>query len=346
MTELLEKEKEVKELLQTQGAMKLDVLMQRSLEMYNRSHDYTITKANNENLRLNEARGLTFISDDGGKNIYPVSKYALGQLGAKIGVPVNYLDKCVASGRIELAQQNVNSWLEDYNKGLFIRECAGEIRGILSTKYAVCDTHEILEVLEQKLDLSTFNIKGYFLSPERFHLRLVQKERMKVDNEDLFAGVIIDSSDVGRSTLDVRFLVFKQVCTNGLIVSQNSSSLFKQKHIGITAEDFSSGFSKSIEILPEIVAEVTKRIEATRSVKLDKKFSKLSDEEMENLIKQIKEETKLSEANAKKVIEIMQAKRYDISQWGYINALTDVAKGLTLESRLELEKYAGTLLVA
>lgn len=38
--------------------------------------------------------------------------------------------------------------------------------------------------------------------------------------------------------------------------------------------------------------------------------------------------------------------RYDMSRWGLINGITEVAQDFTLERRLELERMAGNLLVA
>ena len=41
----------------------------------------------------------------------------------------------------------------------------------------------------------------------------------------------------------------------------------------------------------------------------------------------------------------MQTK-YEDNRWGLINGITEVAQDFTLERRLELEKIAGSLLVA
>lgn len=200
-------------------------------------------------------------------------------------------------------------------------------------------------MLDDSLDLDEYNIKGSFLTPERFHLRIAQKQRMKVEGEDIFAGLTIDSSDVGRSPLKVSFLVYKQVCTNGLILSKGRTQIFNQKHIGITAEEFRSGFESSLDIIPEIVAGVEKQIERTRLGDTYNFFAHTNDE-LEELVKQIRLGTQLSETNANKVIEIMKSKKYDLNRWGYINALTEVAKELTLERRIALEKYAGSFLIA
>lgn len=340
----LPQNEDIKEVIDTKPKT-LDKLIIKANDIALNSHDFMVRKANTHNVRFNESAGLTFIAEDQEIRDFQISRYALGQLGSKIGVPARYLEKCVNSGRIELAQDNVNSWLNDYDKDLFIREYRGGIRGVLSTKYSVCDTPEILEVLDNSLDLDEYNIKGSFLTPERFHLRIAQKQRMKVEGEDIFAGLTIDSSDVGRSTLNVSFLVYKQVCTNGLILSKGRTQLFSQKHIGITAEEFRSGFESSLDIIPEIVAGVEKQIERTRLGDTYNFFAHTNDE-LEELVKQIRLGTQLSETNANKVIEIMKSKKYDLNRWGYINALTEVAQELTLERRIALEKYAGSLLIA
>ena len=38
--------------------------------------------------------------------------------------------------------------------------------------------------------------------------------------------------------------------------------------------------------------------------------------------------------------------RYENNNWGLINSITEVAKETTLERRIEIEKYAGSILVA
>lgn len=311
----------------------------------NLSNDYTVVKANSNNIRFNDSAGLTFISEDQQVRDLELSRYSLGQLGTKIGVPARYLEKCVASGRIDLAQDNVNSWLEDYNKDLFIRECDGRVRGILSNRYSVCDSHEILEVVEDSLNLSQYEVKGSFLNEERLHVRLVRKDMLPIDSEDLFAGIFIDSSDVGRSILTVKFGIYKQVCTNGLVISKAGGVLFKQRHIGISADEFHEGLVKSLANVDKLTEYAIDFIEMARSTKNKYNVHNISKEDMDDFIHQIRLQTNLSEESATKVISLMQTK-YDNNKWGLINSITEVAQDFTLERRLELEKIAGNMLVA
>lgn len=324
----------------------LDSLITRANDIWDNSEDFTVEKANNTNVRFNDNAGITFQTADGAIHSSPISRFALSQLGVKIGVPARYLEKCVTSGRIDLAQDNVNSWLEDYNKDIFFRTYKGNIRGVLSSKYSVCDSHEILQVVDDAVDLSTYKIKGQYLSPERLHVRLVSKEMLPIEGEDLFAGLFIDSSDVGRSILTVQFGIYKQVCTNGLVVSRAGGVLFKQKHIGISTDEFHEGLIKSlanIDLLTENAIEWV-NFAKTKNV-YGYNVKSLAKEEMDEFVARIKAEVSLPEESAIKVVNLMQTK-YDTSRWGFINGITEVAQDFTLDRRIELERYAGNLLIA
>ena len=266
-------------------------------------------------------------------------------MGSKIGVPVQYIEKCLKSGREVLARDNMNSWLSDYHKDLFIRCYKDKIRGVLSSKYSVCDSHEILEVLKDVVNLNKYTVKGSFINEERLHLRLIGNEKLPINGEDLFAGIFLDSSDVGRSILKVNFGIYKQVCTNGLIISRAGGTLFKQKHIGISSEDFYEGLYESMSNVDILVENAVSFVEMASNTSSGYDVASLSKEEMEEFAEEIRNRTKLSQEGAEKVINLMQYK-YDSSKWGLINGITEVAQDYTLERRLELETIAGNLLTA
>ena len=342
--ELQSKEKEIKEVIDTRPKT-LDKLIEKAHEIESQSNDYMVRHASSHNIRFNERAGITFISEDQCIRDFPISRYALGQLSNKIGVPVRYLDKCIQSGRIDLAQDNVNSWLEDYNKDLFIREFSGGIRGVLSNKYSVCDSHEILEAVDDAVDLSKYKVKGSFLNEERLHVRLIGKEMLPIDGEDLFAGLFLDSSDVGRNILTVKFGIYKQVCTNGLVIARAGGTLFEQKHIGITAEEFHDGLFKSLQNVDLLTDHAVEWVQRAKNRYNHWSVETEHPEDIEEFVAYIRQQTNLSDDGAHKVISLMQTK-YEDTRWGLINGITEVAQDFTLERRLELERIAGSMLVA
>lgn len=339
--------------------LKIKELIDKAKTINSLSSDYIIETANRSNIFFNNDVGLSYYPD--GKE-YPedlrrpvLTRYSMGQLCTKVGVPASYIDKCIKNGRIELATDNVNSWLGDYDKSLFIREYNGSVRGIFSSKYAVCDSHEILGVLEDTIDLENMKIKGSLLNEERLHLRLVDRKPLLIkdgdlqnkDLQDLYVGVTIDSSDVGRSILTCRFFIYKQVCTNGMIVSKFGGTLFSQKHIGITPDEFREGLVAGLKMIPDLRKSAVDIIRDTK----EKRFNvpdirNMKEDELKEVLSTIKVRTSLtSDESATKVINLMRD-RYGNTQWGFYNALTEVAQDFTLERRIDLENMAGNMLFA
>lgn len=325
-----------------------DNMYKEAVEIQNLCKDYNITKVNCYNTRFESSSDMRLLyapdtdynNDLGTVRRSPMTKYAMSQLCSKIGVPVRYVDKCIKEGMLDLVATNMNAWLEDYNKNLLIREYNNQIRGILSDRYSVMDAPDILEVLADVVDSSQYMTKGYHLSPERFHARVVQREMMSIDGEDLFAGIQIDSSDVGRSILSVKFLIFKQVCTNGLTISKGGGVLFEQKHIGISAVDFRNELSEALSRIPILEQNAKNLIEEQRT----KRIKGLDNEEtLQKFSEEVKIKTKLSDEAITRVVGMMN-EVYTPTKWGLINSITDIAKEYTLERRLELEKIAGEML--
>lgn len=322
-------------------------LYRQALEIQNECQDFNVSNVTYKNVRYDGDTCRLLYQPDGDtpSRSMAMTRHSLSQLCNKIGVPIRYIDKCIDSGRLDLAAENINSWIDDFGKNLFIREHRNTIRGVLSDRYSTLDTPHIMDAVNDVLDFNEYKIKGYLLSPERFHARIVQREMMNINGEDLFAGVQIDSSDVGRSILVVKFMIWKQVCTNGLCLSQGGGVLFQQKHIGIDASEFRDGFRNSLSNIPLLVEHSKELIEEARRDGERYSTKNFNEQQLKDFIERIKMKTKLSEEGVSKVLQFMNDK-YGFSKWGFVNSLTEVAQDYTLERRLEIEKIAGDVLMA
>lgn len=318
----------------------------KEVEMLNVSEDFNklLDKANEIQakcsdylVRANEIRMDDDLKLSFGDHKIPMSSLATGHLCGKLQVPSRYFNRLVGAGQNDLAAENVNCWLEDDPRKLFLREYDGRIRGVLSGSYSVYDAPEILQSVSEVFNPCEFKLKGSFINEERLHLRLIENKMMDVDGEDLFAGITLDSSDVGRSGLSVKFFIWKQVCTNGLVIAKSSAKLFKQKHIGITHEDFAASLAEGLQTFYELKDKVAESIRETAKIPVS--------DDVEELLEEIKDKTNLSDESATEVIEYMNVK-YDRNRWGLINGITEVAQKFTLERRIELETIAGNMLQA
>lgn len=212
----------------------IDQIFAESKAITDHCEDYIVKDVKSKNFGFTHPFNVTYLPQDNIRRQVGISDFAFGQLCNKIGVPVSYMKKCLEQKEYDIVHDNMHMWLDRFNKDLFLREYKNQIRGILSTRYSVLDTPEVLDVLfNGDMALSDFNVKGCHISSERFHLRITENQQL-IEKDDLFAGVQVDSSDVGRSQLRVQFLIYKLVCTNGLATSTDNSIFFQQKHIGIT----------------------------------------------------------------------------------------------------------------
>ena len=289
--------------------------------------DFKVTAGN---IHMNADMHMTF-----GDYTIPLSSLARGELCGKLSVPSRYITRCIESNNSALAAENLNCWLQDSQKKLFIRNHRGICRGVLSGSYSTYDAPEILTTLAEVFNPEKFVLKGSFINEERLHLRMIDKTMLNIDGEDLYAGITLDSSDVGRSGLSVKFFIWKQVCTNGLVISKSAAKMFKQKHIGINHDDFAEGLSIGLNAFYDLKDKVAKSIEETRKIPLNT--------DLEALIEDVKTATNLSTEAAEKIVEVMQVK-YAPNRWGLINGITEVAQDYTLETRLQLEEIAGNML--
>lgn len=328
----------------------IQILREKANAIQNECKDYTLKGINLENFAFFKCSGsnpfIKFKDED--KVIKKsLTDYSLGQLCTKLGVPARYITKCTEKGFNDLAMQNMNTWIDEYEKDLFIRTYGDKIRGILSSRYSVLDTPDIIDVVDTATRGLGLKVKGFYMSEERFHARLIQQHQMNVNGEDLFAGIQIDSSDVGRSTLSVSFFIFKQICTNGLCVSKGRGDLFTQKHISICSDDFREQLIQSLKTLPVLISEYEHIIQrcATQYSIMGTKY--VSDNDFDTVLKEfiqkIKYKTNLSDDGVKKVADLV-GQKYGPSDWGVVNAITEVAQDYTLERRIELEKIAGDML--
>lgn len=276
----------------------------------------------------------------------PASGWALSQLSIKLGMPSGYAEKCIVRGHPDLAANNVNTWLTEQNGGkrkkstdYLVRSYDGTIDGILSSGYTAFDTTKILGVLERSINVNDYHVVGSYVSDERMHLRLIRDKLIDVDGEDLYPGIFIDSSDVGRTALHVSFGIWKKVCTNGLCISKIGGVLYHQRHMGISAIDVETELVARIKMIPELISRSEAIIKAARADKIDLRDEKT----FEKMINDIRRLSKLSEDDAKKVIELAKT-RYGMTRWGVVNSMTEIAQNFELDERIRIENAAGHLI--
>lgn len=275
------------------------------------------------------------------------SDYAFSQFCTKIGVPTTYIKNCVKEGFDLLAEENLTHWAEKFKSPLVFRQYqdfTGKqiTRGVLSLRFSEYDLDEILNDVAETVPNfdERYRIKGWFFNPERFHMRWVDREKLPVPGEDLYMGMSLDSSDVGRSNLRLSFMIYKQVCTNGLIVPKQIIQGYSRKHIGISEEDFREALKYNLTQMENSAVILTDAITNAQEDFLSKDLL-----DKEKLTKYLSRH-QITEKASEKIYDLLEREEYEPTKWGLINSITQVAQDYTLEQRLQMEQTAGVLMYA
>lgn len=272
-----------------------------------------------------------------------LTKWSAGQLFERYGIGMPYALKCLQK-HPELLKTNVDTWMADDSATMCLRlydAGATFVRGIVTESYSPFDAPDILKILMQNQDLqSGYHIRNWVLNPERMQIRIVEDSPIS-ELDDLFMGVIVDSSDVGAHSVNLSVMIYKQVCTNGLILPL-AGSVYRQIHRGVSAYGFADDIAAMIRTIPDLRTAAVAVIEEAKGCKdlwfdLDDEVSAAG----------FAKKHGFNLGTVKKAIAIMKSGRYGeaATRWAFINGLTEAAQELGLDSRVAAEKAAGRLLV-
>jgi len=153
------------------------------------------------------------------------------QIGTHTGIPAVYYDRMKAE-LPELLTRNVNEWLRKNETRQMIRSLDGKARAFLSDRYRPVDN---LEVCQAILPVLAQIREGVFdsceVTDDALYLKVVNPRLQgEVRPGDLVqAGVVVRNSEVGKGSVSVAPLLFRLVCSNGMIVNSFGS---RQYHVG------------------------------------------------------------------------------------------------------------------
>ena len=223
------------------------------------------------------------IDDPRGAASFGITELARRQLADKLKIPFAYFERMRAE-QPGLLDTNVNTWLDSVTDRRMIRTLDGNVRAVLSERYRRLDNYDLAEHVLPILESLSSDVRfeSLQLTDTRMYLKVitpkVQYEMAKGDVVQ--AGVVITNSEVGHGTLSVQPLLYRLVCTNGLIAADSS---LRKHHLGrvlggdedgvvtfrddtLAAED-RAFFLKVRDVVRDAVSEASFRLIAARMQK-------------------------------------------------------------------------------
>lgn len=263
---------------------------------------------------------------------YNMTEHSFSQLCTRLGMPVRYMRKCFDTDTA-IFDKNVNFWIKEAQDATWLMRTRDSlVRAFLSDRYAVLDNMEVVTgIVKIRQEAPDMNIKDFYMDENYFNLRCVFPEKLNMNGrkDPVFLGVNLLNSEVGLKRVTIEVCLWRQVCSNGLIIAESHEVLFNQRHLFVKHENLTVNFLTALNKAYEVGKGYLQKFRDTSDIIVD-------DEKITHLL------TELPESFAEKVNFSIE----EPTLFGLINAITSSAKELPFEQRYEMEKFAGKLLVA
>lgn len=295
-----------------------------------------------------------------GGHDFGVTSLTHKQLGTHVGIPAQYYGKMQADSPALLAT-NVNHWLHGHDISVrrMVRTLDGDARAFLSDRYRRIENEQIATaVLPALMESPEIKIESTDITETRLYIKaLFPRIQGEVKKGDVVqAGIVISNSEVGMGSLNVQPLVYRLVCTNGLIADGADAFGLKKHHIGRRAStDENYAIYRSETIQAEDRALMMKLQDAVRAAAKGVAFQELLRKMQEaatgiriqSPMKAVEELGKvydLNEGERGSVLENL-IRNQDMTRWGALNAITELANvHESYERSTELEIIGGQML--
>lgn len=305
-----------------------------------------------ENIGMTEAGAIALSSEDlnGHPRTLTPSTWAFAQLCQRLGIPAGYLRRCPP----QLQAPHVNHWLHQppaasanggqgersttHRAPWLLRAKSETLRAVLSASYSRIDNSQLLTHVEPVLK-APFQIGKFDLTDESLHLRIIDPHlrREVLPGDDLTVGVHISNSEVGRRSVTIDALVYRLVCTNGLIRLVKGKSLLRQRHLHVQTLRLEAAVHEAMsEALATAAAflEIVKAATRARVKDVDETLKHLADQW--NFSRPFVTQVKIS--------LIGETPDQQDTMYGLVNALTHAAQRLPADERYDIEVLGGRLL--
>ena len=288
-----------------------------------------------------------------------LSNWATGQMCNRLNIPAAYFKRCPE----ELQDEQFNWWNSQEEKSFdaidfpvgirpndrfytgqekrerwLLRAKGQTLRAVLTDRYTPIDNRMLLRCLHRSLP-PHLKVQWMALDEESFHLRLFDPTCViEVKNGDpLMAGLHISNSEVGKRSVTIDAIVYRQVCSNGLIRLIKGKSLMQQRHIAVTPAHFVSLLQRAMHQALIASHEFLEQMAmATREPIRD----------VEKEMKILVSDWHLSQTFVEQVEDhlVHEERAHQENLFGLVNALTRAAQSLDAEHRYDTEVLAGKFL--
>lgn len=300
---------------------------------------------------------------EGGKNIaipntgdFTITDHAHGQIAERLQIPASYYRRMFEQAP-SLFENNVNHWFASMPKRHMVRTIGPNARAVLSDAYQRIDNDEVARtVLPILADIPGLQVVSCEVTEQKMYIKVVtDKVAGEVTKGDVVqAGLSISNSEIGMGAISIQPLVYRLVCTNGMILPD---SCLHQRHVGARADKSESVYKMLSQeaLLADDRAILLKVRDITRASVTQVVFDKTVDKlraaagqpitgRSEAVVEKLTKKMAFRQEEADDILEHL-LRDGDLSKWGLVNAITRTAQDSSSYDRAtELEAAGGKVL--
>ena len=180
-----------------------------------------------------DSRNIDFRIDDGKTMIdldgieFRGSEHMNGQIANKLQIPKKYFDRMITDAP-QLAETNVDHWLQNEHKPYMVRTLGDTARAFLSDRYSIIDNWDVLgaclPALKPFIEQDDIKFEQSHITDNKMYLRLtVPSKSFDVNPEKgdvVHFGLQISNSEIGLGQVEVSPFLKRLVCTNGMTATE------------------------------------------------------------------------------------------------------------------------------
>ena len=257
----------------------------------------------------------------------------------------------------ELLAQNVNSWFTMTPQKRMVRTLDGNARAFLSERYRRIDNAEIAEaVLPILAEMPDVRIESCEITESKMYLKAVNPRLTAevVPGDIVQSGILITNSEVGMGSMSIQPLVYRLVCTNGMVVNDARTRKYHVGRGNEAAEDYTLYSSETLAaddraLLLKVRDTVRAVVDQTRFERViemmrEAKEAKITSTDIPQMVELAAADYGLNKAEGSGVLDHL-IRGGDLSLYGLSNAITRAAQDVESYDRsTEMESIGYTVL--
>lgn len=273
---------------------------------------------------------------------YQLTNYALKQFLQKMKIPFTYFLQCSP----ELREREVGEGLRDIASpkveyAFKIKE--DKIYGIVSKAYCQLPTSDILGYITSHLPPG-LSLNEFQLNLEGLTARFIADNQEFIENDTLKSMVDIGFSEVGAMPFQITSAVFRQVCTNGMMLPEGLAPSFRMPMARFKREVLEGAVSSIPDRMYGSMQPFMDTFEGLKEIQLPQ--ASTNDDlapEIDSMLNLVLPSRVLQRDYKSLVLDHYNLDQ-NLTANGVVNAVTRTARDLESNDKFKLEQSAGAFL--